>query len=262
MTLFYIGLSFLSNNQQNKCLSTEARRILSLLEGRPLKEKDIAKEENGRPFFPGRDTDFSISHSGTAVAVSLVRGQNLHAREEGQTPAVKPSPGAPGKKAGTGCDIQLVRPRKNIRKIAEEFFCAAERDYIFPPGKTQYDPAKFFHIWALKECFLKLRGLSIFDMPKVPSFITYNAGDRKCCVLNTNIFPSISFYLYELADTDRRYILAAAIEGAGEIRPEICWFSHPPAELIPSGSFCSKIASTFSIKTPGQAKQDSPALMS
>jgi 4'-phosphopantetheinyl transferase len=70
----------------------------------------------------------------------------------------------------TGCDIQLVQTRANTKKIAEEFFSVSEREYIFSQDGNQYNETRFFEIWTLKECFLKLRGLSVFDMAKVPSF--------------------------------------------------------------------------------------------
>ena len=207
----YIGLSCLSINkfkraERNSVLSAEARRILSILSDSPIDE--INTDVNGRPFFPGAHMDFSISHSGSAVAVSLVGdpagsprkvgNENIHVR--------------------TGCDIQLIRPRKNLRNIAEENFSEAERDYIF----LQNEVARFFQIWTLKECYIKLRGLSVFDMPKAPSFVS----DRKLFAFNAG--SPLSFYLYELAYAGECYMLAIAIEGNPylEIR-EIRIFSQP-----------------------------------
>ena len=206
MVQYYLGLSFLSTKQSKTRieLRAEARRLLSLLEGRPILDNEIAKEENGRPFFPGRDTDFNISHSGNMVVVSLVKGQNP--RHE--------------LKMRTGCDIELVRPRVNAPLIADEFFSAVERDYIFPHGEKHYDVARFFHIWTLKECFLKLRGLSVFDMVKAPSFID-NEGRLHF------VFDDVHFMLYELSDGgSERYFLAAALEGNIQLKPVIQWFSE------------------------------------
>jgi phosphopantetheinyl transferase (holo-ACP synthase) len=224
MALFYIGLSCLSINQvkkaeRNNVLSAEARRILSILADRPIDE--IAKDKNGRPFFHDGNMDFSIAHSGAAVAVSLVQpdlrsGENIH-----------------GPKVKTGCDIQLIRPRENLRNITEEFFCAAERDYILSQDKTRFDSARFFQIWTLKECYIKLRGLSVFDMPQVPSSISRDGAGRDFFIFNASGSSSLSFYLYELAFTGERYMLATAIEGVQGIRPEICIFSHPPTLLSP-----------------------------
>ena len=216
MALYYIGLSCLSINQakkaeRNKVLSAEARRILSILADRPIDA--IATEENGRPFFQNGSMDFSISHSGAAVAVSLVKGENAH-----------------GAKFRTGCDIQLIRHRENLRNIAEEVFCAAERDYIL---SQDGHPKRFFQIWTLKECYIKLFGLSVFDMSQVPSFISCDTAGKYQFTFNANGSSPISFYLYELAYAGERYMLATAIEGGMGIPPQIRMFSHPPALLSP-----------------------------
>jgi len=208
---YYINLSILSNKQDNphrterqKILSAEARRILSLCEGRPLANEDIAREEGGRPFFPNREvkgsnTDFSISHSGALTVVSLVRGRQLR----------------------TGCDVELVRPRTGAGKIAEEFFTVPEREYIESGGG--FDITRFYQIWTLKECLLKLKGLSVFEMGGIPSFIsgegTYTFG--------TAVFSPLSFSLYELTgNAGEHYILATALEGTEIDQPEIRWFSR------------------------------------
>jgi len=210
---YYINLSVLSNDlnykqkkeERHKLLSASARRILSLCEGKPITDVDIAREESGRPFFSlykgkKRDTDFSISHSGALTAVSLVKGKNLR----------------------TGCDVEFVRPRKRAKEIALEFFTAQERDYI--EAGVSFDMTRFYYIWTLKECFLKLKGLSVFDMRGVPSFISYE--DKGQFVFDVVDSSSIFFNLYELTgSTDERYILATAIEGLEE-QPEIRWFSQ------------------------------------
>jgi len=207
---YYINLSVLSNGQKDtnraerqKILSAEARRILSVCEGRPITEDDIAREAQGRPFFPNHDTDFSISHSGNLTAVSLVTGKNLR----------------------TGCDVERIRHRARAKEIAEEFFTAPERDYIESGG--HFDEIRFYEIWTLKECFLKIRGLSVFDMVNAPSFIS---GEGTYTFGAVGSFP-ISFSLYELTgNADERYILATAIEG-GEEQPEIRWFSKDSLKL-------------------------------
>jgi phosphopantetheinyl transferase len=219
MALYYIGLSCLSINQfkkaeRNNVLSAEARRILSILADSPIDA--ITTDENGRPFFHDGNIDFSISHSGAAVAVSLVQGENIN-----------------GAKVRTGCDIQLIRPRENLRNIAEEIFCAAERDYILSQDETKFENARFFQIWTLKECYIKLRGLSVFDMSKVPSFIFCDAAGRYLFTFNAIDSSPLSFYLYELVHAGERYMLATAIEEGWGIRPEIRMFSHPAALLYP-----------------------------
>ena len=230
MLSYYIGLSCLSVNQhkkaeRNNVLSAEARRILSILADSPTDA--IATDENGRPFFPDSTVDFSISHSGSAVAVSLVEGKNIN-----------------GSKVRTGCDIQLIRPREYLRTVAEENFSADEKNYILPQYETQLDCTKFFQIWTLKECYIKLRGLSVLDMPKVPSFIRAEDSNPQTgsgtqpfvlgagCETAGGGSSLLSFYLYELAYKGERYMLATVIEGGGGgIFPELRMFSQSESDF-------------------------------
>jgi len=215
---YYLNLSVLSNNlkkiqnkqntEHKRRLSAEARRILSQCEGKTLTNEDIAREAGGRPFFPGSDTDFSISHSGNLTAVSLVRGKGLR----------------------TGCDVELVRPRPKAREIAEDFFTVPEREFINAGGG--FDLTRFYQIWTLKECFLKLRGLSVFDMSGTPSFINdaepeLRSPFREQFKIDAAGVSPISFNLYEFTGAgDERYIVATAIAGGEERQPEIRWFSQ------------------------------------
>jgi hypothetical protein len=138
------------------------------------------------------------------VAVSLVRGKGLC----------------------TGCDVELVCPRAGAGKIAEEFFTAPEREYIGSGGN--FDLTRFYQIWTLKECFLKLRGLSVFDMSGTPSFISRVEPEvRGLYDFDVSGASPLSFNLYELSgNTGERYILAAAIAGTEAEKPEIRWFSR------------------------------------
>ena len=203
--LFNIGLTLMSIDP-----TAEGRRILSILEGRPLAEQDILKDDNGRPYFSDNyakagSIDFNISHSGNMAAVSLVKGTGLC----------------------TGCDVQLVKNRTNTLKIAERFFSNSEVKYILSQ-KEKGNDAAFFEIWTLKECYIKLRGLSVFDIDKVPSFF-YENGDGAesgSFAFYTDNTAPLSFYLYKLSDkAGTVYIMAAAIEGA-ELQPSIQWFSE------------------------------------
>ena len=184
-----------------------------MLEEKPFTEDDIKKEEQGRPFFPDRETDFNISHSGNLAAVSLVKDGGMR----------------------TGCDVELVRPRKRIKEIAEKFFTASEREFIF--DAEFFDEAKFFMIWTLKECYLKLKGMSVFDMKEAPSFI-----ERGQFIFGADC--SLSFYLYELSGFGERYMLAsAANETKGE--PELRWFSQVSFD-------CKSIAKINAAPSPAQ----------
>jgi len=210
MSSFSIGLSLMSSNtqkgkQRRELFSAEWRRILSLMTGKSFSDDDIALEERGRPYFPGGKEDFNISHSGALTAVSLVSGGKLR----------------------TGCDVELVKPRAGIIRIAEDVFTAQERDYVIASKNSH--PA-FFEVWTLKECYLKLKGLTVFEMKQAPSFINEKDGGFHFALstaTNAGADTPLSFYLYELKGASgERYILAAAIEGTEQFRPEISWFSQ------------------------------------
>jgi len=217
MALFSIGLSLMSSNPQKdrrhrELFSAEWRRILSLMTGRSLSDSDIALEESGRPYFPDNKEDFNISHSGALTAVSLVSGE----------------------KTRVGCDVELVKPRAGAIKIAEKVFTAQERNYVLSASQKQNDPSAFFEIWTLKECYLKLKGLTVFDIKKTPSFVCEENGEFHFALntaANAATDTPLTFYLYELKGASGEwYILAAAIEGSiegtGQLRPEINWFSQ------------------------------------
>ena len=210
MASFNIGLSLMSSNPQKgrhnrELFRAEWRRILSLMTGRSLNDNDIALEEKGRPYFPGGKEDFNVSHSGALTAVSLVSGEKLRA----------------------GCDVELVKPRAGTIKIANELFTAQERDYVIAAEKSR---SAFYEIWTLKECYLKLKGLTVFEMKHTPSFISEKNGDfhfSLSTATNAVADTPLSFYLYELKGASGEwYILAAAIEGTEQLHPEISWYSQ------------------------------------
>ena len=188
-------------NSRRKLLSAEAKRVLSLLDAGPPLNNGITRDENGRPFFSDRHADFSISHSGEMAAVSLVSGGNLK----------------------TGCDIEYAAPRTNAKEIAERYFSTREAAWIFPPEGNSESPMDFFKIWTLKECYLKLRGFSVFDMQKAPSFIDDEGRFAFC----REVSSPLSFYVYRLEGSSGEvYILSAAIEGDEQVQPGIRWFSQ------------------------------------
>jgi phosphopantetheinyl transferase len=202
--------SNLQKGRRNKELfSAEWRRILSLMTGRSLCDNDIALEEKGRPYFPGGKEDFNISHSGALTAVSLVYGEKLH----------------------VGCDVELVKPRAGAIKIAEKVFTKHERDYVISASQKQNGLTAFFEVWTLKECYLKLKGLTVFDMKKTPSFVCEKDGGFHFALSTATdaaVDKPLSFYLYELKGASGEwYILAAAIEGTEQLHPEISWYSQP-----------------------------------
>jgi len=227
--LYYIGLSILSNNEklQKKQSSAEARRILSHFENRNISENDFLIEAGGRPYFADKDTDFNISHSGNAIAVSYIRNNNIR----------------------VGCDIEKIKPRINISKIAKDKFSVSENNYLYSDGI--FSNINFIKLWTLKESYIKLRGLSVFDMANIPSFIKENKNEKtfnfSFC---ENVEKILTFRLYELSNnTDiesekANYFLAEAIEGE-YLKPQIVWLS--PSSLTLD---CKMIAEIKAVPKP------------
>jgi hypothetical protein len=116
---------------------------------------------------------------------------------------------------GTGCDIQYVSPSRQHESVAARFFAPEEQAYI-AAGPLAEQPLRFCHVWALKEAFIKLHGLSITDIVsgRIPAFTPGNT------------VPGLTFFLYELGnDSIGRYVLAAGCSGTPVEEPELRWFS-------------------------------------
>ncbi|MBO4831721.1 MAG: hypothetical protein J5569_04500 [Oscillospiraceae bacterium] len=110
----------------------------------------IEKTEHGKPYFPERpDIYFSLSHTDGAVLC-----------------AVSSSP--------VGCDVQIHRP---VHERVPERVCA-------PEELRQMD---FFDLWALKESWIKLRGL--LDRPLREIVFTASDGiiTAPPCVTDTAV---------------------------------------------------------------------------
>ena len=107
-----------------------------------IKMPEIKKGSHGKPYFPGTDIHFNISHSGDYKVLAIA-----------ETPV--------------GVDIEKVR--KADLRVAKRF-CENEYNYI-----TQKDSEhRFFEIWTKKEAYLKYKGtglsggLDSFDVFSLP----------------------------------------------------------------------------------------------
>ncbi|MDR1932594.1 MAG: 4'-phosphopantetheinyl transferase superfamily protein [Spirochaetales bacterium] len=244
---FYLGLSFLSNDavsgreagsRRGDVSHREGRRILGLLDGGS--PAALRTEILGRPYFADRHADFSVSHSGSMIAVSFLPERSA------QT----------GFPLRTGCDIQYVNSRKNRDKIIRQFFSRAERVYIAAACAAQERLLRFYRIWVLKECFIKANGLSVFDMRKCPVFIfnteqaafyTYSRG-----VPDKIAHPWFTFYVYEYGrGASVGYVLAAARERNGPVsssQPEVSWFSPDTLPLIRSAEINAVVSPVKTVR--------------
>ncbi|MBQ7321394.1 MAG: 4'-phosphopantetheinyl transferase superfamily protein [Clostridia bacterium] len=91
----------------------------------------IQHDKNGRPFLPGGELDFNISHSDDWAVCVLERDVD--------SPRV-------------GVDIQSMPHGRNIDKIAKRFFTENEYDYY----SAHHDrPLAFLRVWTRKEALVK-----------------------------------------------------------------------------------------------------------
>jgi hypothetical protein len=175
-------------------LHKEGFKLLKGFMGRPIEEDELAAGKNGRPFLKDGFSDFNISHSGKAAMATFVKKTN------GQFPC-------------TACDLEQYKEGRNFDGIAEKFFSPEEASYVHsPPSHNKAE--KFYQIWVLKESYLKLRGLTIGEIDKTPSFVSFDEknNDWFFCLRINNPVPVV-FYLYELEFGESRYYFAAAYEG-------------------------------------------------
>jgi hypothetical protein len=148
-------------------------------------------------------------------------------KEQREKKKVKAPSFSPGR---VGCDVQYLAPGKSFVGISRRFFHAGEQAYIEEDAVAQM--RNFYRIWVLKEAWLKLHGLSVFDMAKTPAFSIggpQDGADKSGLV----------FFLYELSppasSCGESYVLAAARQrvssSGGEAGPAIRWFSDATLTL-------------------------------
>lgn len=236
------------SNQDPVNIRRKSRRILRELEkqagrsdalgpgGEPWAQNHgksglILIEGGGRPYFAERPADFSVSHSKRAAAVSYLGFPSL------------------GRRLRTGCDIQYQQPKRAYRELAAHFFHPPEQEFLAAAETEAEGLRAFYLLWVLKEAYLKIRGLSVFDLCRCPVFSFENrAGEAE----GTYFFPEdpgdatdLDFFLYELRDpAGDAYSLAVCRErdglGAGPsaepgfnrwAEPVVRWFSQEKSPL-------------------------------
>jgi phosphopantetheinyl transferase len=246
MPLYYLGLSYVSNDQSLEAQRRTGRRVLRELDRRarrsglsgagnpPGAEGETGAEEGGgliltegggRPYFADRRADFSISHSRGAAAVSYL------------------GPDPRGRLWRTGCDIQRRQPKRNYREIAARFFQPPEEEFLAAAAETEA-LRRFYLLWVLKEAYLKVRGLPVFEIRRCPAFI-FGEGPQGEYLFSGGRpeGPDLEFHLYETGGPEG-YALAVcreiegrdtpALGGEPSPGPEVRWFSRerPPLKAL------------------------------
>lgn len=86
--------------------------------------------ENGKPYLKDSDIFFNLSHSTNLILIGISRGRKI------------------------GVDVEANREKYRWRELADRFFSPEEKSWLF----ANPTPENFFHLWTLKESFLKLTG--------------------------------------------------------------------------------------------------------
>ena len=106
---------------------------------------DIIYGEQGKPAFAeGHPLWFNLSHSGDDIALLM--------SDEGEV----------------GCDIEVIRPRKNWQALANAVFSMTEHDELEREAPEER-LAAFWRIWTRKEAIIKQRGGSAWQIVSIDS---------------------------------------------------------------------------------------------
>lgn len=143
---------------------------------------EIIYGENGKPAFHGDiPLWFNISHSGDDIAV-LVSDQG-----------------------DVGCDLEILRPRRNWLRIAQAMFSAGEQAELMSATEAN-QLAVFWQIWTRKEALLKFAGQSVWSMadhdsaqqnpPFTHQFMLDNASVLALCTSTPHTFSASDLHFY------------------------------------------------------------------
>lgn len=160
----HIDIITARSNEESKRESLFALVILARLCdkcGLDRRNLAISREESGRPFFVAAAVDFSISHSGGAVAVAL---------------------------SDSGCvgvDIETTDlPPERAKKMSARYFSSDDQTDI------KCDPSQFARIWTEKEAYAKLC--------KIPLAFLLSSKNQTNHHLNTSVANNVFFHRFSL----------------------------------------------------------------
>lgn len=167
------------------------RRLLGGYSGRPAAELRFRYGTNEKPYLPGSDVWFNVSHSGPVALFAFSGAGEL------------------------GIDIELEGPDVARERVAEHFFAPGEvRRLRAVPEALQ--ARAFLHCWTRKEAFIKARGdglslaLDSFEVslgPDVPAELLWTAFSSE---------EAARWRLTDLSDPSAGYVAALAT-AAGEL---------------------------------------------
>lgn len=169
------------------------RTILGEQLRRPPKAISFCYGPSGKPYLPGTELRFNLSHSQDAALIALAWEREL------------------------GVDIEAIRADVAASGIAERFFSPGERQALSALS-PEHRVRAFFNCWTRKEAYMKARGDG-FSLP-LDRFEVTVAPDLRPALLKAPEGPAevARWYLHDLS-TPPGYAAALAVEsGHGELR--------------------------------------------
>jgi 4'-phosphopantetheinyl transferase len=94
--------------------------------------RQVERTQRGKPFVPGSEVRFNLSHSGELTVCAFARGREV------------------------GIDVELESRKTEPLRLAERFFAPDEAEAVRRDGREA-----FFRIWVRKEAYVKALGLGI-----------------------------------------------------------------------------------------------------
>jgi phosphopantetheinyl transferase len=70
-----------------------------------------------------------------------------------------------------GIDLE-VHKKRNLSELSEHWFHREEQQYL----GAQPHSKQFYQLWTKKEAWIKMKGLSVWEMSKTPVMTSYNRG--------------------------------------------------------------------------------------
>ena len=134
--------------------------IAGLLIRQAIGDSPIRFGEHDKPYVADNSLHFSVSHSGSIVAIAIDKNE-------------------------IGLDVEEL-PRAERLKVVDRFYHRNERKYV---QKAEDKPRAFCGIWTRKEAYLKMTGegigtdLTAFDTTSPPlSDMLYTVNLDGCCL--------------------------------------------------------------------------------
>jgi 4'-phosphopantetheinyl transferase len=109
------------------------RSLLSKYLVAPAREISFAYTEHGKPFLKNCGLHFNVSHTEGLALMAFVLNREI------------------------GVDVEMVRPQRDVKKIAERFFSDHERRSLRDITGDELHEA-FFRCWTRKEAYIKAVG--------------------------------------------------------------------------------------------------------